>query len=517
MVVSIDRNKRIFLIILITFFLICTSSYPLQAMTLKSGSQTENLNKIICLNNDVVPEWKIDNLWKYDFNFKFKCMDKYKLEGKIKNLQFKVIDKTEEEYKLKLTGELDSDIEVFGLDLLDFDGDVTGTAYVKRSTLGINSFSIKSDGGGFLMSSHANLEIDFASSFDFLDLPISEKESAWSAYSNGNLEGCFNVKLLGIDTYTYPILVRDIFKAERLHYVSEGDHTVPAGEFYSYKISGNLAPEYDGESSLWYSPEAGFLVDMLETGKGSQGSDVSLRMQLKSTNYEAPEENNPPNKPNTPCPSNHADGVSLDSSLFWKGGDPDSDDTVKYDVYFGEDSTPDSTELVSEKQSATSYTPSALEPDTTYYWKIIAHDNNDGTTEGNIWKFSTGENTENRIPCELAIDGPKKVIVPEIETYGVVAVDPDGDNIGYLLKVYMNGAPVGGLTAAGKSGETVYIDVPFAFEGTYVLKLQATDGISGLSEEVTLSITAPKEKTFNPSISDFLNQVLDRFQALRSL
>ncbi|HVQ00195.1 MAG TPA: NosD domain-containing protein, partial [Candidatus Thermoplasmatota archaeon] len=49
----------------------------------------------------------------------------------------------------------------------------------------------------------------------------------------------------------------------------------------------------------------------------------------------APPTNNPPYTPNSAIPSNGATGISINTGLSWTGGDPDSGDTVLYDVFFG--------------------------------------------------------------------------------------------------------------------------------------------------------------------------------------
>jgi hypothetical protein len=98
--------------------------------------------------------------------------------------------------------------------------------------------------------------------------------------------------------------------------------------------------------------------------------------------------NNPPYPPYNPSPSDGATGVSIYTDLSWSGDDPDGD-PLTYDVYFGTDPTPDAGELVSSGQTATSYNPGTLSYSTTYYWKIVAHDNKGATTEGPIWSFTT--------------------------------------------------------------------------------------------------------------------------------
>ena len=96
--------------------------------------------------------------------------------------------------------------------------------------------------------------------------------------------------------------------------------------------------------------------------------------------------NNPPYTPSNQSPANHATNVSINAALSWTGGDPDAGDTVTYDVYFD---TTDGTTLVSSNQTAVTYDPGTLNYNTTYYWKIVATDNHEGFTEGDVCEFST--------------------------------------------------------------------------------------------------------------------------------
>ncbi|MFA5103410.1 MAG: choice-of-anchor D domain-containing protein [Candidatus Thermoplasmatota archaeon] len=98
--------------------------------------------------------------------------------------------------------------------------------------------------------------------------------------------------------------------------------------------------------------------------------------------------NRPPYAPSGPSPSNGQTGVSRNADLLWTGGDPDTGDTVYYDVYFeAGDSTPDI--LVSNHQTSTTYDPGTMGYSTTYYWKIIAFDNHGASTTGPVWRFTT--------------------------------------------------------------------------------------------------------------------------------
>ena len=77
------------------------------------------------------------------------------------------------------------------------------------------------------------------------------------------------------------------------------------------------------------------------------------------------EENLPPNTPSEPDPSDGADDVSIEKILKWTGGDPNSGDTVTYDVYFGKSSPP---QLVEKNLFQTGYDPGTMDFNTKYYW-----------------------------------------------------------------------------------------------------------------------------------------------------
>jgi serine protease len=103
--------------------------------------------------------------------------------------------------------------------------------------------------------------------------------------------------------------------------------------------------------------------------------------------------NNPPDAPSNPSPIDHATGVSINANLGWTGGDPDTGDTVTYDVYFGTNSTPPLAETIgpyAANQTSLSYEPGTSGYNTTYYWQIVARDSYNSTTEGPVWEFTTG-------------------------------------------------------------------------------------------------------------------------------
>lgn len=96
-----------------------------------------------------------------------------------------------------------------------------------------------------------------------------------------------------------------------------------------------------------------------------------------------------PSTPSAPMPANGAPHVDIDADLSWIGGDPNPQDTVTYDVYFGTTTPPP---LVSSDQPVTAYDPGTMIYDTTYFWQIVAWDNHDISTAGPIWSFITDDN-----------------------------------------------------------------------------------------------------------------------------
>ena len=87
-----------------------------------------------------------------------------------------------------------------------------------------------------------------------------------------------------------------------------------------------------------------------------------------------------PATPVLTSPSNHARDVSLTPTLSWRlATNADS-----YDVYFGTSSNPSFV----RNTTGTSYGPSRLAPNTTYYWSIQAK-NSDGMARSATYRFTT--------------------------------------------------------------------------------------------------------------------------------
>ena len=109
-----------------------------------------------------------------------------------------------------------------------------------------------------------------------------------------------------------------------------------------------------------------------------------------------------PYLPSNPSPALGATTVDVMTNLAWTSGDPNGD-TVTYDVYFGL-SFP--LPLVASDFPSTTYDPPGdLSYGKTYYWKIVADDNNGSITYGPTWSFTTLSERYMRIDHAQGISG----------------------------------------------------------------------------------------------------------------
>ena len=100
--------------------------------------------------------------------------------------------------------------------------------------------------------------------------------------------------------------------------------------------------------------------------------------------------NQPPEPPSTPNPENGAQNQSIEVDLSWTCTDPEGD-PLTYDIYFGTEAIPPQ---VATGQTETTFDPGTLEYNTEYFWKIVAHDDHENTTEGQVWSFITEESAQ---------------------------------------------------------------------------------------------------------------------------
>jgi hypothetical protein len=92
-----------------------------------------------------------------------------------------------------------------------------------------------------------------------------------------------------------------------------------------------------------------------------------------------------PSIPNEPYPANGSEVQPPIISLAWQCTDLDNDPLL-FDVYFGIDSMPP---LIQTNLAGDSFEVDNLQYNTTYYWKVVAEDNDNHLAISPLWNFST--------------------------------------------------------------------------------------------------------------------------------
>ncbi len=141
--------------------------------------------------------------------------------------------------------------------------------------------------------------------------------------------------------------------------------------------------------------------------------DLSGNRFFKTTELAGGPTNNPPGTATDPSIPNGSSGIGFTQILSWTGtGDPDGNDQVIYYLYIG---TSTENFILIYIGFQTSYTIE-LNPDTTYYWKVISKDNHNAETSSPLWSFTTKESD----PPLASFD---VVARPDISPYSIHFID----------------------------------------------------------------------------------------------
>ena len=212
--------------------------------------------------------------------------------------------------------------------------------------------------------------------------------------------------------------------------------------------------------------------------------------------------NQPPYPPHNPTPANGTTDVSVNIKLSWTGGDPDSDDIIYYDVYFGTSSTP---LKISGGQSGTSFNLGRLSGGMKYYWRIVTSDSHGVSTISPLWEFTTVSEGNNTPPSIPTITGKAKGSVYTSYDYTIQTTDPDQHDVKYYIDW---GDDTTTLTGLNTSGEEIIISHTWSIKGTYSVKVKAIDEYYTESDWATLTIIMPY--SYNP-LQHFLDWLFQRF------
>ena len=162
--------------------------------------------------------------------------------------------------------------------------------------------------------------------------------------------------------------------------------------------------------------------------------------------------------------------------------DPDGD-AVTYDVYFGTEATPST--IVNSDQTGTTFAP-ALSGNTTYYWKVVAKDENGASSESTKWSFSTLNNAPALVTLTFPDNEASDAALDATLTWEA-SIDPDGDAV--IYDVYF-GTDVAPATIVSVDQPGLSYTPSLSIGTTYYWKIVAKDPNGGTSESAIWSFTA---------------------------
>ncbi len=106
--------------------------------------------------------------------------------------------------------------------------------------------------------------------------------------------------------------------------------------------------------------------------------------------------NLPPHQPTDPRPADGAHIHTINPVLQWIGSDPDPEERLTYDVYFGTTNPPP---VVSIAQEESSYQVGALAYSSEYYWRVVIWDDSNRFMQSPVWRFTTRQ-PRSDLSCE---------------------------------------------------------------------------------------------------------------------
>ncbi|MDP8207083.1 MAG: SUMF1/EgtB/PvdO family nonheme iron enzyme [Candidatus Electryonea clarkiae] len=204
--------------------------------------------------------------------------------------------------------------------------------------------------------------------------------------------------------------------------------------------------------------------------RGDRGMFLGFRIAKSS-----PPVNLAPDTPSDPSPTDGAQDVSIDATLSWTGSDPNND-PISYDIYFGTSPNPP---LVEGDIVTTIYDPGLLDLETTFYWKVIAKDDELLESSSEVWSFTTlslgdpPNPPSNPNPADGAND------VTTNTSLSWTCSDPDDDSLTYDIYLGTSTTPT---LASSDLSTTTYDPESLNSDATYYWKIVASD--NALNETV---------------------------------
>ncbi|MDP8206335.1 MAG: multiheme c-type cytochrome [Candidatus Electryonea clarkiae] len=186
--------------------------------------------------------------------------------------------------------------------------------------------------------------------------------------------------------------------------------------------------------------------------------------------------NQAPSVPSNLSPPDSSVDNPISLTLSWTCSDPDGD-TLTYDVYLDTSSNP---QKVSDNQDNSTFDPGTLFYYTTYYWKVVARDNHDNETIGDLWSFTTIANHPPEIPSNPSpADSSTDVSISATLSWS--CSDQDGDPLFYRVYYGDSNPPTEGALGLIMRDTTFTPELLYP-NTTYYWQVIAIEGWFGLSD-----------------------------------
>ena len=166
----------------------------------------------------------------------------------------------------------------------------------------------------------------------------------------------------------------------------------------AYTINGEYVINWSSNSSGPFEARLNKTASTYTVTELADDTEYSFNIQTYSTDgWSSPQSytaartkryNDAPNAPSSPLPENLAENTAVTPTLSWTCSDPNTNDTLSYQLFL-ETSDDLSTPLATHLTQMNYTVESALNFNTTYYWRIDATDQLNKTTSGPTWQFTT--------------------------------------------------------------------------------------------------------------------------------
>lgn len=230
------------------------------------------------------------------------------------------------------------------------------------------------------------------------------------------------------------------------------------------------------DTVIYNTPSFAGKTTITLTGTDSLGASgkATLSLDIIKRGSEPVRKNRPPATPSNPTPANGSEHIDSPVVLTWNCSDPDGD-TVDYSFFLG--TTGANLSEIASGLTVSNYTLEDVSANTTYYWKVVATDDKDASSTSAIWRFTTGDLTNNppNEPSNPYPENNMKNVDESSVVFSWTGGDPDGDSVSYYIYLATLEEGINALKQIGTSQTTKYSYVGLSKDETYYWRVKAVD------------------------------------------